>query len=196
MNGNAGLDLTTTRRSNISLLGSDFNYYVLKEKWWDWGSGDIYCEAGTPVGKMHRRVVSVRAFTEVMEKDGTQVFTVNKKLVSIRPSYMIKDAEGNLLGRTNRKILTFFRPKLWLEGKDGKKILEAKGNFLGKNFEIKDMKGNLKAKIGKGDFFKDLVLGGLLDFSDTYAVQILDPQYDKRLLLGLVIAIDNSVHDK
>ncbi len=109
---------------------------------------------------------------------------------------MIKDAEGNLLGRTNRKILTLFRPKLWLEDEDGVKVLEAKGNFLGKNFDVKDMDGNLKAKIGKSDFFKDLMLGGLFDFSDTYAIKIMDPDYDKRLLLGFVIAIDNSVHDK
>jgi len=180
----------------IGLLNTKTNYYVLKEKWWNWGSGDIYNEAGMPIGRMHRRVISLRALTEVTETDGTLVFTVNKKLVSIRPSYMIKDAKESLLGRTNRKILTFFRPKLWLEGKEGKKLLEAKGNFLGKDFKIKDLKGNLKAKIGKSDFFKDLVLGGVFDFSDTYAVQILDPEYDKRLLLGFVIAIDNSVHDK
>jgi len=54
----------------------------------------------------------------------------------------------------------------------------------------------LKAKVGKSDFFKDLVFGGVFDYSDTYAVQILDSEYDKRLLLGFVIAIDNSVHDK
>jgi len=67
---------------------------------------------------------------------------------------------------------------------------------LGKNFDVKDMDGKLKAKIGKSDFFKDLVLGGLFDFSDTYAIKILDSSYDKRMLLGFVIAIDNSVHDK
>jgi uncharacterized protein YxjI len=181
----------------MGLLDPKINYYVLKEKWWNWGSGDIYNEAGTPIGKMHRRVISLRALTEVTETDGTLVFTINKKLVSIRPSYMIKDATEDLLGRTKRKILTLFRPKLWLEDKDGKKLLEAQGNFLGKDFNIKDLKGNLKAKIGKSDFFRDLVLGGtMFDFSDTYAVQILDPEYDKRLLLGFVIAIDNSVHDK
>ena len=180
----------------MALLNPEVNYYFLKEKWWDWGGGDIYNEEGTPIGRMHRRVISLRALTEVTEKDGTQVLTVNKKIISLRPSYMIKDAEGDLLGRTNRKILTLFRPKLWLENDEGKKLLEAKGNFLGKDFKIKDRKGNLKAKIGKGDFFKDLVLGGMFDFSDTYAVQIHDPEYDKRLLLGFVIAIDNSVHDK
>jgi hypothetical protein len=47
---------------------------------------------------MHRRVISLRALTEVSEVNDTQVFTVNKKLVSMRPSYMIKDVEGRLLG--------------------------------------------------------------------------------------------------
>lgn len=182
--------------AEIGLLSPELNYYVLKEKWWDWGGGDIFNQNGASVGKMHRRVISLRALTEVFEVTGTQVFTVNKKLVSIRPSYMIKDVEGRLLGRTNRKILTLFRPKLWLEDSEGRKLLEAKGNFLGKNFEVKDMDGKLKAKIGKSDFFKDLVFGGVFDFSDTYAIKILDSSYDKRLLLGFVIAVDNSVHDK
>ena len=194
---NVNYNVTTTDSPAITgLLDPKLNYYVLKEKWWDWGSGDIFNQNGTAVGKMHRRIISMRALTEVSETDGTLVFTINKKLVSLRPSYMIKDFEGRLLGRTYRKILTFFRPKLWLEDSQGHKILEAKGNFLGKSFDVKDKRGNLKAKVGKSDFFKDLVFGGLFDYSDTYAIKILDPSYDKRLLLGFVVAIDNSVHDK
>jgi uncharacterized protein YxjI len=194
---NVNVDVTKVDSvAGTGLLSPELNYYVLKEKWWDWGGGDIFNRNGTSVGKMHRSVISLRALTEVSEVNGRLVLTVNKKLVSMRPSYMIKDVEGRLLGRTNRKILTLFRPKLWLEDSEGRKLLEAKGNFFGKNFEVKDMDGKLKAKIGKSDFFKDLVLGGLFDFSDTYAIKILDSSYDKRLLLGFVIAIDNSVHDK
>jgi len=37
---------------------------------------------------------------------------------------------------------------------------------------VKDMDGKLKAKIGKSDFFKDLVLGDLFGFSDTYTIKI------------------------
>ena len=194
---NVNVDITTVNSVvDIGLLSPELNYYILKEKWWDWGSGDIFNQDGKAVGKMHRRVISMRALVEVSDIDGSQVFTINKKLVSMRPSYMIKDAQGHLLGRTNRKILTLFRPKLWLEDNEGQKLLEAKGNFLGKSFDVKDMDGELKAKIGKSDFFKDLVLGGLFDFSDTYSIRVLDPNYDKRLLLAFVIAIDNSVHDK
>ena len=46
-------------------------------------------------------------------------------------------------------------------------------------------------------FFRDLFLGGtIFDFRDTYAIRMLDREYDRRLILGFVVAIDNSVHDK
>jgi len=180
----------------MSLLAPQVKYYVIKEKWWGWGSGDIYDEQGKTIGHMHRKVLSIRAFTEVNENDGSLAFSINRKIVSIRSSYVIKDAEGNFVGRTNRKIITLFRPKLWLEDKKGKKLLEAQGNFLGKDFTIKNVKGRIVAQIGKSDFFKDLMLGGVFNYSDTYAVKILDPNYDKKIVLGFVLAIDNSVHDK
>lgn len=145
---------------------------------------------------MHRRVLTIREFTEVNDRDGSLAFTINRKIISIRSSYMIKDAKENFLGRTNKKILTLFRPKLWLEDEKGKKLLEAQGNFLGRDFKIKEPKGRLVAQVGKSDFFKDLIFGGIFDYSDTYAVKILDSNYDRRILLGFVIAIDNSVHDK
>lgn len=180
----------------MSLLDPQVKYYVLKEKWWGWGSGDIYDQQGNTIGNMHRRVLTIREFTEVNESDGSLAFTINRKIVSIRSSYMIKDAKENFLGRTNKKILTLFRPKLWLEDEKGKKLLEAQGNFLGRDFKIKEPKGRLVAQVGKSDFFKDLIFGGIFDYTDTYAIKILDSNYDRRILLGFVIAIDNSVHDK
>jgi uncharacterized protein YxjI len=147
---------------------------------------------------MHRRILSIRAFTEVNNVDGSLNFSVERKIVSIRAAYVIKDPQSNVLGRTNRKILTLFRPKLWLENGRGKKLLVAQGSFVGKDFKIKDTVNNrLVAHVRKSDFFRDLIFGGgILDFTDTYAVQLLDTTYDKRLILGFVIAIDNSVHDK
>ena len=180
----------------VGLLSPTVTHYVVKEKWWDWGGGDIVNHEGQTLGKMHRRVISMRALVEVADVSGALVFTVHKKLVSMRPSYMIQDADGQVLGRTNRKLLTLFRPKLWLEDASGHQLVEASGNFLGKRFDLKDKNGTPKATVGKSDFFKDLVFGGLFDFADTYVVHVVDPHYDKRLLLGFVIAIDNSVHDK
>ena len=181
----------------MSLLSPELDYCVLKEKWFDWGGGDIYDRKGTVMGRMHRKVLSIRAFTEVTNSDESMLFSVEKKLISMRPSYMIKDPQENVLGRTNRKIFTLFRPQLWLEDEQGNKILEAQGNVMGRNFEIKDTGNRPIAQVAKTDFFRDLIFGGsLFDYSDTYAVKMLDRQYDKRLILGFVIAIDNSVHDK
>ena len=47
----------------------------------------------------------------------------------------------------------------------------------------------------KSDALRDVFLGGVFNFSDTYTLQVMEPSFDRRLLLGLVIAIDNSVHD-
>jgi hypothetical protein len=75
-----------TDENVVGLLSPRVNYFVLKEKWWDWGGADIYNGTGTPIGKMHRKVISLRALTEATEANGTLVFAVNKKLVSIRAS--------------------------------------------------------------------------------------------------------------
>lgn len=180
----------------MSLQQNQTNYYVIKEDWWNWGSGDIYNHAGVAIARMHRRALSLRAFTEVTNLNGHKLFSVERKIVSLRPSFVLKDAQGDTIGRTNRKLLTLFRPKLWLEDARGHRLLEAQGNFLGKDFQIKTAQGQSVAQVAKSDFFRDLFLGGsLFDFSDTYAVQIIDVNYDQRLLLGFVIAIDNSVHD-
>ncbi|MCJ7760856.1 hypothetical protein MUP59_06925, partial [Candidatus Bathyarchaeota archaeon] len=71
---------------DMDLLNPESDYYVLKEKWWDWGGGDIYGQNGAVVGRMHRRMISLRAFTEISDRDGSFLFSVEKKLISMRPS--------------------------------------------------------------------------------------------------------------
>ena len=104
--------------------------------------------------------------------------------------------DDKILGRTNKKIMSFIRPKMWMENTNGERQLIGQGSFAGWNFDITDTKGNKIAEVSKADRWRDVLLSGVFDFSDTYAVHILDSTYDKRIILGLVIAIDNSVHDK
>jgi len=179
-----------------SLLDAERQYYVVKEKFWGRGSGDIYDETGATIGKMDRKVFSMRATIEVTEADGAGLFTVNKKLVSIRPSYDIKDESEELLGRTKKKFLSFFSPKVWMEDAGGRKLLIAEGSFRGWSFTVKDNAGQLIGQVRKSDALRDVFLGGVFNFSDTYTLQVTEPSFDRRLLLGLVIAIDNSLHDK
>ncbi|MBT3363331.1 MAG: hypothetical protein HN929_03885 [Chloroflexi bacterium] len=178
-----------------SLIDAERQYYVVKEKFWDSGSGDINDEGGATIGKMDRKFFSLRAAIDVTEADGTTLFTVSKKLVSLRTSYDIKDENDELLGRTKKKLLSF-RPKMWMEDAEGRKLLWAQGSYMGWDFELKDNTGQIIGQVRKADRMRDVFLGGMFDFSDTYALQIMEPSFDRRLLLGMVIAIDNSVHDK
>ena len=47
------------------------NYYILKEKYWDWGSGDILDENNQVIGNMKRIILSIRRRVELLEMDGT-----------------------------------------------------------------------------------------------------------------------------
>lgn len=169
--------------------------YVLKEKYWDWGSGPILDEQGNEIGKMQRKIFSIRQKIEFVELDGSISASIHKKIISIKPTYDLKDAEENQLARLKKTFWSFIRPKFYLENPQGEKIMIAQGKFMGFNFTVTDPEGNLIGTIKKADRWKDVFLGGIFDMKDTYALKIEDPNVDRRLLLGFVIAIDNTLHD-
>ena len=171
------------------------NYYILKEKYWDWGSGDILDEKNQIIGKMKRVILSIRRRVELIELDGTIAATIHAKIVSARGAQDLKDPYGNMIARIKKKITSVFRPKFFLEDVNGKRYFEAQGKFMGWSYKVTDMSGKLIAEIEKADRWRDIFLGGLLDFKDTYALRILDNETDRRILLGFVLSIDNVLHD-
>ncbi|MBD3216075.1 MAG: zinc-ribbon domain-containing protein [Candidatus Lokiarchaeota archaeon] len=180
----------------LGLFDLKRNYYVLKEKYWDWGSGDILDENGHIIGRMNRIIFSIRRRIELMENDGSIAATIHEKIVSARGAQDLKDSQGNLIARIKKKITSFFRPKFWLESPDGRRWYEAQGEFMGWSYKIKDLStGNIVAEIEKADRWRDVFLGGLFDFQDTYALKILDNETDRRILVGFVLSIDNVLHD-
>jgi len=172
------------------------DFYVLKERYWDFGSGDIYDKEGNIIGKMDRKFFDLRRTIKLREVDGTVVATIHEKIISIRGENILLDAEGNLIARFKKKITSFFHPKFWLEDPEGTKWYEAKGEFMGWSFGIREIAtGKMVAEIEKADRWRDIFLGGLLDFQDTYALRILDNETDRRILVGFVLSIDNVLHD-
>ncbi len=172
------------------------NYYILKEKYWDWGSGDIFDENNQIIGRMKRIIFSIRRRVELQEVDGTIAATIHAKIVSARGAQDLKDPEGNLIARIKKKILTLFKNKFFLEAPDGTRWYEAIGDFFGFSFKVYDITtGKAIAEIEKADKWRDLFLRGLLDFKDTYALRILDNETDRRILVGFVLSIDNVLHD-
>jgi len=181
----------------MGLFDINRNYYVLKEKYWDWGSGDILDENNQKIGRMHRIIFSIRKRVELQEVDGTVAATIHAKLISARGAQDLKTPEGVLIARIKKKILSFFRPVFYLEAPDGTQWFRAQGKFMGFSFKVYDVTtGNVVAEIEKADRWRDIFLGGLFDFKDTYALKILDNTTDRRVLLGFVLSIDNVLHDR
>jgi len=182
--------------SQMGLFDVRRNYYVLKEKYWDWGSGDIYDKNGKIIGKMSRVFINIRRKVELCELNGTVSASIHEKIISAIGAQDLKDPQGNLIARIKKKITSFFRPKFWLEDPNGKRWYEAQGEFMGWSFKIREIaSGKIVAEIEKADRWKDVFLGGLLDFQDTYALKILDNETDRRILVGFVLSIDNVLHD-
>jgi uncharacterized protein YxjI len=172
------------------------NYYLIKERMWDMGFGDIMDETGKLIGKMHRIILSIRRRVELQELDGTVSATIHAKIVSARGAQDLKDPQGNLIARIKKKILTFFKNKFFLEDPEGNRWYEAIGNFMGWSFKVYEVAtGKLVAEIEKADRWRDVFLGGMFDFADTYALKILDNETDRRILVGFVLSIDNVMHD-
>jgi len=179
-----------------SLFDPQREFYVLHEKYWNWGSGDILDEKGVIIGRMQRIFLSLRARIVLTEVNGTLAAQIHRKLIAIRPTYDLKDAQGVLIGRLRKALLHVIHPKIWLEDAMGNKILEARGSFLRYDFKIYDMYGKLVAEISMLDRWKEFFLGGsILDFSDRYAIHVLDKSVDRRLIIGFCLAIDNTMHD-
>jgi uncharacterized protein YxjI len=180
-----------------SLFDASRQYYVVKRRWWGWGSGPIQDERGAVIGHLYRRVLTIRDTTEFREADDRTISaTINRKLVAVRDTMDIKDGSERDVARVKQKILAVFRPVVWIEDPNGKKVFEAKGNFLGFSFKVYDMQGRVVAEIDKLDMWKDIFLGGsLFDFKNTYAVVVHDPTADRRVILPLAIAIDEVVHE-
>jgi uncharacterized protein YxjI/ribosomal protein L40E len=172
------------------------NYYLIHEKAWDLGFGEIYDEQGNEIGRMNRQIFSIRRRVELQELDGTIAATIHSKIVSARGAQDLKDPQGNLIARIKRKILTFFRHKFYLEDPFGNRWYEAEGDFFGWSFKIYEVaKNKLVGEIEKADKWRDIFLGGIFDYADRYALRILDNETDRRILVGFVLSIDNVLHD-
>ena len=181
---------------NANLFDLNRTYYLIHERMWDMGYGDIMDEEGKLIGKMHRILLSIRRRVELQELDGTVVATIHSKIVSARGAQDLKTPDGELIARIKKKILTFFRSKFFLEDPLGTRWFEAEGDFFGWSFKIYDLTTEkLVAEIEKADRWRDVFLGGIFDFADNYALKILDNETDRRILLGFVLSIDNVMHD-
>ena len=180
----------------MTLFDPSIEYYVLHEKAWKFGGGEIYDPQGNKVGLMKRKLISMRAEIRLEEVDETPVCLIHKKLVSARPIYDVKSPDGELIGRGKRPLVAF-RGSVDMYDADDNMIYKAQGGVTKWNFTITDPKDKKKvyAEIKKADKWRD-VFAPAFNFKYRYVINILDPDAPRMMLLAYAIIIDNVYHDK
>jgi uncharacterized protein YxjI len=180
----------------LSLLDPSNDYYVLHEKTWKFGGGDIYNTDGERIGIMKRKMISMRDEIQLLNQDETEVCTINKKLMSARPIYDVKTPDGVLIGRAKRPMIALRGSIDWYDAEDNI-LLKAQGGIKKWDFRITDPKDKklIYAEIKKGDRWRD-VFAPMFDFKDRYVIHITDPNIPRVMLLAYAVIIDNVYHDK
>lgn len=147
---------------------------------------------------MHRKILSIRRRVELMEVDGTVSAYIHGKIISARQAQSLYTPDGTLIARIKRKLLAWpWRPTFFLTDPEGNIWYRARGKIFGWSFKVFDEStGKIVAEIEKADRWRDMFLGGLFDYKDTYALRILDDETDRRILAGFVLSIDNILHDQ
>jgi len=180
----------------MDLFDPSIEYYVLHEKAWKFGGGDIFNPQGDKVGSMKRKLISMRAEIELRNPDESIVCIINKKLMSARPIYDVKAPTGELIGR-GKKPMIALRGSVDMYDPEDRMIYKAQGGVMKWNFTITDPndKNRVYAEIRKGDKWRD-IFAPMFNFKDRYVIHIVDPMAPRMMLLAYAIIIDNVYHDK
>ena len=180
----------------MSLLDPSNEHYVLHEKAWKFGGGEIYNPQGEKIGLMKRKLISMRAEIRIEEMDETPLCLIHKKLVSARPIYDAKTPDGEIFGRGKRPMIAL-RGSVDMYDADDNMIYKAQGGVTKWDFKITDPhdKKKVYAEIKKADKWRDVFVPAF-NLKDRWAIHIVDPQADRLMLLAYAIIIDNVYHDK
>jgi uncharacterized protein YxjI len=180
----------------MSLLDPTIEYYVLHEKVWKFGGGEIFNPAGEQVGAMKRKLLSMRAEISLEEPNGEVLCTINRKLISARPIYDVKLPDDTMIGRAKAALIAF-RGSIMMYDANDNQVFKAQGGVTKWNFEIRDPKDKNRvfAVIKKADKFRDVFLPAF-NFKDRYVIHVVDPNVDRLMLLAYAVIIDNTYHDK
>ena len=72
------------------------DYYILKETGWDLGFGDIYDKEGNTIGKMDRKIISLRAKITVKDEKNDLTLVASAKEYSVPYGLCKLNSDGYL----------------------------------------------------------------------------------------------------
>jgi uncharacterized protein YxjI len=156
---------------------------------------------------VRERLFDIKDDFWVTDEDGRRAFFVNARLVSLHHTLVLEDAAGRKLATIKHKLLTFtdainiehdgavvatvhravFSPlhhRAHIDLHDGGGRLEAVGNIIDKDFEIRDG-GQVVAWISRKWF----------TIRDAYGVEVAPGQNDA-FIIAIAVCLDRIHHDE
>lgn len=153
---------------------------------------------------LKQKLVSLGINFTITDVEGREAFQVKGERASIGDKLSLQDLDGNelvyieqqsfnlyqlwrdgtRLADISRDLMTFRRRRFTI-GMSGPDDLEAIGDFI--SFEYIVKRGDRKIATFTRQWFR---------LSDTYFIQIHDPQADKALVLAIAVVIEVVVHGR
>lgn len=157
--------------------------YLIREKIFSLG-GDFWVtdEQGNQAFFVDGQALSLRQTFELQDTSGAVVATIRKKLWSWRDTMEI-ERDGAVIATVQAAVFSPLHHRADILLADGGQ-LEAVGNFLEKEFEIRS-----------GDTVVAQVSRSLLQLRDTYAVDV-SAGADAALMIAVAVCLDRIEHDQ
>jgi uncharacterized protein YxjI len=156
---------------------------------------------------VRERLFDIKDDFWVTDEDGRRAFCVNARLVSLHHTLVLQDAAGRTLASIKHKLLTFtdainiehdgavvatvhraiFSPlhhRAHIDLHDGGGRLEAIGNIIDKDFEIRD-----------GDQVVARISRKWFTIRDAYGVDVAPGQNDA-FIIAIAVCLDRIHHDE
>ena len=161
-------------------------YYILKNDYWKFGSGNIFDAQDQNIGFINGKK---EKNVEITEVDGSITATIHFKSKSMRGASELRDNDGILIAKLKKKKISDFNSIYFLEDPKGNRWYIAKGEFINFTFNIEDLSINKTvAECNKTKKWKE-VFSGKFDYDNDYALKVLDKETDRRILLLFVVGI-------
>jgi uncharacterized protein YxjI len=111
------------------------NTYVIKDKF------------GQQLGHIKQEFVSFGPKFWFEDNAGTHLGEVDGKVLTVHHEYEIKDKDGQVRARIKKKILKFFGSEWWMEDSEGNELARINGNVVRHTYDIKAPDKTIIAKV-------------------------------------------------
>jgi uncharacterized protein YxjI len=180
-----------------SIFGPQRLYYLIQDYRWAGEKSPIKAEMGQILGQLERHNLSVRRIVEIRENSGEIGLSIHHKILTMKQGYTLSTADGTLLGRVPTGLISLLKPKFILYTPDNLELLVARGNFFQHEYAItyENNQAMPIAYVRQGKDLRNFLPEASINADHTFFIRIIDPTADRRLIMGLVLSIEDKLHN-